>query len=375
MPSRSFSHAPATSSTTAAGGPQTTRPAFWSQADVSQSAASAAGTRAADHEAEVAPARDRDDARLGRGRELLDHVERIDRRVRQRPAECLAQLVDGRRRPDRPLVERLEEVGCDVGGSPEELALVAHPAESSFGRPVSTMPDEREHVVSGRVDRVAPADRAPRALAEVAPAERLRASPDRPERVLGRHDERRDPAALRAVRPSLATAQLGEERRSVRREDLAPLVRKLFPRAEHLAHHGLADAVRRRSPRSRAAPRTTRRTSASSPIGPASSNATPRPTRVRERQIESDRAAVAPADQDRRLRLELAQQRERVVGMLLHARRRRRDRAFASVAPAAVVRDAPVRGRRAARRRPPRRRPSSRPRGYPGSACRYPRSS
>jgi hypothetical protein len=43
-PSRSAIQAPATSSTTAAAGPATYRPAFWSQADVSQSAASAAGT-------------------------------------------------------------------------------------------------------------------------------------------------------------------------------------------------------------------------------------------------------------------------------------------------------------------------------------------
>ena len=43
-PSSSASHAPATSSTTEAAGPPTYSPAFWSHADVSQSAASAAGT-------------------------------------------------------------------------------------------------------------------------------------------------------------------------------------------------------------------------------------------------------------------------------------------------------------------------------------------
>ena len=42
-PNRSASHAPATSSATAAAGPMTYRPAFWSHALVSQSAASAAG--------------------------------------------------------------------------------------------------------------------------------------------------------------------------------------------------------------------------------------------------------------------------------------------------------------------------------------------
>ena len=43
-PNSSASHAPAVSSATAAAGPITYRPAFWSQALVSQSAASAAGT-------------------------------------------------------------------------------------------------------------------------------------------------------------------------------------------------------------------------------------------------------------------------------------------------------------------------------------------
>ena len=43
-PNSSASHAPAISSATAAAGPMTYRPAFWSHALVSQSAASAAGT-------------------------------------------------------------------------------------------------------------------------------------------------------------------------------------------------------------------------------------------------------------------------------------------------------------------------------------------
>ena len=43
-PNRSISHAPAVSSATAAAGPMTYSPAFWSQALVSQSAARAAGT-------------------------------------------------------------------------------------------------------------------------------------------------------------------------------------------------------------------------------------------------------------------------------------------------------------------------------------------
>ena len=44
MPSSSLSQRPATSSATEADGASSARPAFWSQAEVSQSAASAAGT-------------------------------------------------------------------------------------------------------------------------------------------------------------------------------------------------------------------------------------------------------------------------------------------------------------------------------------------
>src|SRR6185436_9213881 len=43
-PNNSFSHAPAISSTTAAAGPHAYNAAFWSQADVIQSAASAEGS-------------------------------------------------------------------------------------------------------------------------------------------------------------------------------------------------------------------------------------------------------------------------------------------------------------------------------------------
>ena len=84
--------------------------------------------RAADHEPEVAAARDSDDARLGGGGESLDHVERIARLLREWAAERGAQLVDGRRRPDRALVEGLDEVRRDLGRSPKQLSLVAHGA-------------------------------------------------------------------------------------------------------------------------------------------------------------------------------------------------------------------------------------------------------
>ena len=52
--------------------------------------------RPADDEAEVAAARDRDDARLGRERQLLDYVERIGRLQRSAPPRLAAQLVDAR---------------------------------------------------------------------------------------------------------------------------------------------------------------------------------------------------------------------------------------------------------------------------------------
>ncbi len=84
---------------------------------------------AADDEAEVAAARNRDDAGSGRFGELLDDCHRIGRSVRQRAAECLTQLVHGDGRPDGPLFERVEEVARELCGSVEELAL-AHAARS-----------------------------------------------------------------------------------------------------------------------------------------------------------------------------------------------------------------------------------------------------
>ena len=96
--------------------------------DASQSAASAAGTEPTDDEAEVPAARNGDDALPGSLGQIFDDRAWIARAVGERTAECLAQLLDGGGGPDGPFVQRLDEVGRDLGGSSEELPLVAHGA-------------------------------------------------------------------------------------------------------------------------------------------------------------------------------------------------------------------------------------------------------
>src|SRR5262249_17671737 len=91
------------------------------------------GHRTPDDEAEVASARDSDDAVAGRLRKLLDDGDGIARALRERPAERFAHLLDGRLRPDRALVERVEEVACELRGALEKLAL-AHAARSFSNR-------------------------------------------------------------------------------------------------------------------------------------------------------------------------------------------------------------------------------------------------
>ncbi len=89
--------------------------------------------RPADDEAEVASARDPDDAALGLTSQSLDHLEWLAWLVRQVASEGHSQLLDRGGRPNGPLVERLEEVGSDLSGSPEERAIVSH-AASSFSK-------------------------------------------------------------------------------------------------------------------------------------------------------------------------------------------------------------------------------------------------
>ena len=80
-------------------------PMFWSQADVSQSAPSAAGSVPADHHAEEASGRDRDQPRLARLRQQVDDLGGRRRSIRQ-VAEPAHHLVGVDRRRHRPVVQR-----------------------------------------------------------------------------------------------------------------------------------------------------------------------------------------------------------------------------------------------------------------------------
>ena len=81
------------------------------------------GDAAADHEAEVAPARDGDGAGVGLGRELVDDGRGVRRLLGQRAAERRPQLLGRGSREDRPLVERVEEVGRMIGGRAKQLPV------------------------------------------------------------------------------------------------------------------------------------------------------------------------------------------------------------------------------------------------------------
>jgi hypothetical protein len=105
---------------------------------------------AADYEAEVAAAGHRDNAAVRVRREFGDHRARRGRFLRQRPSESLTQLVCRRRRKDRPLVERLEEVGGELGGQREQLPGLTHgvnvavaPASASAASSSSAYPASR----------------------------------------------------------------------------------------------------------------------------------------------------------------------------------------------------------------------------------------
>ncbi len=82
--------------------------------------------RSSDHEPEVAPARNGDDASLRGIREGFDDLCWITRAVGQRPPESGAQLIRRRGGPDRPFVERVEEVRRDLCRPPQQVALVVH---------------------------------------------------------------------------------------------------------------------------------------------------------------------------------------------------------------------------------------------------------
>ena len=93
------------------------------------------GEGAADHEAEVAARRDRDRPAVGGSGEVGNDLARRRRSVGEPAAERVAQLVERRRRPHRPLLERLEEIGGDVGGEREQVAELAHGPDSTTTTP------------------------------------------------------------------------------------------------------------------------------------------------------------------------------------------------------------------------------------------------
>ena len=115
MPRSSFSHSPATSSTTAADGPAIDESGVLVPHRGEPVRGESSWKRSADHEAEVAPARDADDARLRRGGQRVDDLQRFGRPLGQRPSEIFAEFLDSRRRPNRPRVERVEKVGRKLG--------------------------------------------------------------------------------------------------------------------------------------------------------------------------------------------------------------------------------------------------------------------
>ena len=107
------------------------RPAFWSHAEVSQSAASAAGSAPPIDEAEVAAAARRRQPGLGVARELLDHL-RAGRSARRGSGTSNAPAARrSSRRAARGLVERLEVLDPERGRTLEQLAL-GHPGESTL---------------------------------------------------------------------------------------------------------------------------------------------------------------------------------------------------------------------------------------------------
>ena len=98
-----------TCSTAAENGDITSSAAFWSHALVNQSAASAAGRRAARHEAEVSRTRRGDHATFGDFGQVLHDVLRGFPFVRQRTAERGHEFGERRRSRHGPRLERLQE--------------------------------------------------------------------------------------------------------------------------------------------------------------------------------------------------------------------------------------------------------------------------
>ena len=80
--------------------------------------------RAADHEAEVAPARHLGQPRLGVAGERLDHLERVGRPFGKRRVEGLAQLVDRRLGPDGQVRNGLDVRDSELRGALQQPAII-----------------------------------------------------------------------------------------------------------------------------------------------------------------------------------------------------------------------------------------------------------
>ena len=107
------------------------------------------GNGPADHEAEVAAARDRHEPGVRRLRELPHDLGGIDRSFRQRASERGAKLVHRHIRKDRTAVERAEEVARDRGGQAEEVARAVRAVHSSYGdRVYRTTPRRASSAIS-----------------------------------------------------------------------------------------------------------------------------------------------------------------------------------------------------------------------------------
>ena len=98
---------------------------------MSQSAARAAGSALADHEAEVAAARDAHDARLGGRGERAHDLERRSGILRQRAAERRAQLLDGGLRAHGTVLQRAEVLAREPRGLAQQLLQVGVVAHAS----------------------------------------------------------------------------------------------------------------------------------------------------------------------------------------------------------------------------------------------------
>ena len=85
--------------------------------------------RAADDEAEVARTGGGDEPRVGVGSEIGDDGERVLPRDRQRPPQAGAQLLDARRRADRPCGEAVDVPARQPGGLVEHVVAGIHVRE------------------------------------------------------------------------------------------------------------------------------------------------------------------------------------------------------------------------------------------------------